>query len=90
MAQTNKGKTPASNDWQWVEMDVPSGKVLSAGGIKEKSMAAQRPNIKTVVLPVGNRKDLTEMPEEVKTGLNFVLPNAWRTSGKKRSSPCTS
>ena len=49
------------------------GKVLSVGGIKEKVMAAQRANIKTVVLPEGNRKDLTEVPAEVKEGLEFVF-----------------
>ena len=36
-------------------------------------MAAQRANIKTVVLPEGNRKDLTEVPDEVKAGLNFIF-----------------
>jgi len=36
-------------------------------------MAAQRANIKTVLLPEGNRKDLTEVPDEVKAGLNFVF-----------------
>ena len=49
------------------------GKVLSVGGIKEKVMAAQRANIKTVVLPEGNRKDLTEVPAEVKEGLEFAF-----------------
>ncbi len=49
------------------------GKVLSVGGIKEKVMAAQRANIKTVVLPEGNRRDLTEVPPEVKEGLQFVF-----------------
>jgi len=48
------------------------GKVLSVGGIKEKVMAAQRANIKMVVLPEGNRKDVTEVPGEVKEGLEFV------------------
>ena len=49
------------------------GKVLSVGGIKEKVMAAQRANIKTVVLPEGNRKDLSEVPDETKEGLEFVF-----------------
>ncbi len=49
------------------------GKVLSVGGVKEKVMAAARANIKTVVLPAGNRKDLSEVPEEVKAGLAFVF-----------------
>ncbi|HVT43334.1 MAG TPA: endopeptidase La [Thermoanaerobaculia bacterium] len=48
------------------------GKVLSVGGIKEKVLAAQRANIKTVVLPEGNRKDVTEVPEEVREGLEFL------------------
>jgi ATP-dependent Lon protease len=49
------------------------GKVLSVGGIKEKVMAAHRANIKTVVLPEGNRKDLTEVPEEIKKELLFIF-----------------
>ena len=49
------------------------GRVLPIGGVKEKVMAAQRSNIKTVLLPEGNRKDLTEVPDEVKEGLNFVF-----------------
>jgi ATP-dependent Lon protease len=49
------------------------GKVLSVGGIKEKVMAAHRANIKTVVLPAGNRKDLQEVPEETKKDLHFIF-----------------
>src|ERR1051326_2112451 len=49
------------------------GKVLSVGGIKEKVMAAHRANVKTVVLPEGNRKDLSEVPEEIKSQLQFVF-----------------
>jgi ATP-dependent Lon protease len=49
------------------------GKVLSVGGIKEKVMAAHRANIKTVVLPEGNRKDLSEVPDEIKKELHFVF-----------------
>ena len=60
------------------------GKVLSVGGIKEKVMAAQRANIKTVVLPEGNRRDLTEVPDEVKEGLQFVfaerVEDVWKES----------
>jgi ATP-dependent Lon protease len=49
------------------------GKVLSVGGIKEKVMAAHRANIKTVVLPKGNEKDLSEVPEEIKKELHFIF-----------------
>lgn len=57
------------------------GKVLSVGGIKEKVMAAQRANIKAVVLPAGNKRDLNEVPDEIKAGLRFVfaerVENVW-------------
>jgi ATP-dependent Lon protease len=49
------------------------GKVLSVGGIKEKVMAAHRANIRKVVLPVGNKKDIQEVPEESRGALEFVF-----------------
>jgi len=67
------GERPVRHDVAMTGEITLRGKVLSVGGIKEKVMAAQRANIKTVVLPEGNRKDLTEVPAEVKEGLNFVF-----------------
>jgi ATP-dependent Lon protease len=67
------GERPVRHDVAMTGEITLRGKVLSVGGIKEKVMAAQRSNIKTVVLPEGNRKDLTEVPDEVKVGLNFVF-----------------
>jgi ATP-dependent Lon protease len=49
------------------------GRVLSVGGIKEKVLAAHRARIKTVVLPFGNKKDLTDLPADVQSGLRIVL-----------------
>jgi ATP-dependent Lon protease len=49
------------------------GKVLSVGGIKEKVIAARRARIGKVILPMGNRKDLSEVEEEVKADLEFVF-----------------
>ncbi len=49
------------------------GRVLEVGGIKEKVLAAHRYGLKTVVLPDHNRKDLVDVPEEVRKKLNFVF-----------------
>src|SRR4051812_33532116 len=49
-----------------------SGLVLPVGGIREKSMAARRQGIKTVVLPQGNTQDLVELPDEVRRDMKFV------------------
>ncbi len=48
------------------------GRVLPIGGLKEKSLAAYRGGIKRVAFPEGNVKDLTEIPPEVKAGLEFI------------------
>jgi ATP-dependent Lon protease len=67
------GERPVRHDVAMSGEITLRGKVLSVGGIKEKVMAAHRANIKTVVLPEGNRKDLQEVPEETKAALNFVF-----------------
>ena len=48
-----------------------TGKVLAVGGIKEKTMAARRAGIKTIVLPEDCRRDWDELPEYLKDGLNI-------------------
>jgi ATP-dependent Lon protease len=49
------------------------GRVLPVGGIKEKILASRRAGIKNVILPRKNEKDLSEVPEIVKNGLNFIF-----------------
>lgn len=49
------------------------GKVMPVGGIKEKLIGALRAGVKKCLLPVGNRKDAKDLPEEVKEGLEIVL-----------------
>src|SRR5438874_9775712 len=48
------------------------GLVLPIGGLKEKSLAAMRAGISTVIIPKLNEKDLPDVPEEAKQKLNFV------------------
>ena len=47
------------------------GLVLPVGGIKEKVLAAHRAGIKCVILPSRNRKDLTDIPKEVRKEMHF-------------------
>jgi ATP-dependent Lon protease len=47
------------------------GKVLPVGGIKEKVLGAHRAGIRTVILPVENKKDLRDIPKPVLDSLNF-------------------
>lgn len=47
------------------------GQVMPVGGIKEKVLAAHRARLKTVILPKRNEADLEELPEEVRTDLEF-------------------
>lgn len=48
------------------------GKVLPIGGLKEKALAAYRQGIKEVIIPADNKKDLTEIPKEIRKEINFV------------------
>ena len=52
------------------------GEVLEIGGLKEKLLAALRGGIKKVLIPESNVKDLTEIPDNVKTGMEIV-PVRW-------------
>ena len=49
-----------------------TGQVLPIGGLKEKTLAAQRAGITTVILPSRNEADLDDVPEELRKGMTFV------------------
>jgi ATP-dependent Lon protease len=48
------------------------GRVLPIGGLKEKLLAALRGGIKTVMIPEENAKDLTEISDSIKGGLEII------------------
>ena len=48
------------------------GRVLAIGGLKEKTLAAVREGVKTVIVPRENEKDVAELPSTVKEKLKFV------------------
>ena len=49
------------------------GRVLAIGGLKEKTMAALRHGISTVIIPKDNERDLEEIDQTVRAALNFVM-----------------
>lgn len=49
------------------------GQVLPIGGLKEKTLAAYRAGIKTLILPKQNQKDMEEIPQEIKKRISFVF-----------------
>lgn len=67
------------------------GKALPIGGLREKSLAALRSGIKTVLVPEENKKDVDELPDEVKKGLAIhfmkcvddALPFVFETENNK-------
>jgi ATP-dependent Lon protease len=63
---------PVRNDVAMTGEITLSGLVLPIGGIREKSMAAKRLGIHTVILPKGNEQDLAELPQEVRKEMTFV------------------
>jgi len=50
-----------------------TGRVLPIGGLKEKSLAAYRAGIDTIILPKANEKDLVKIPKSVSSKLKFIL-----------------
>jgi ATP-dependent Lon protease len=47
------------------------GKILEIGGVKEKVLAAYRAGIAQVILPTGNRRDVRDVPQDVREGMEF-------------------
>lgn len=50
-----------------------SGRVLPIGGVKEKTLAAKRSQVTTIIFPAGNRRDWEELDDELRAGLEPVF-----------------
>ena len=64
--------TPVRSDVAMTGEITLRGLVLPIGGLKEKSLAAMRAGLSTVIIPKLNEKDLADVPEEAKQKLKFV------------------
>jgi ATP-dependent Lon protease len=66
---------PVNNEVAMTGEITLRGRVLPIGGLKEKALGALRAGIKTVIIPQKNKKDLMEIPRNVKRKLKFVPVN---------------
>lgn len=55
------------------------GRVLPIGGLKEKTLAAYRMGISTVIIPYENKPDYEELPQKIKDGMSFVFAENMET-----------
>ncbi len=55
------------------------GRVLAIGGLREKSLAAYRMGIRKIIIPFENKKDFEELPEKIKTEIEFVFAKDMKT-----------
>ena len=61
------------------------GKVLPIGGLREKTLAAHRGGIKTFILPRRNAKDLAELPDVVRDGMELIQVDSLDAGARRRA-----
>jgi ATP-dependent Lon protease len=64
--------TPVADDVAMTGEVTLTGQVLPVGGLKEKSLAAQRAGLSRVIAPARNEGEVLEIPEHEREGLSFV------------------
>jgi ATP-dependent Lon protease len=72
LASLLTGRTAKSNIAMTGELTL-SGQVLPVGGVKDKVLAAHRLGADTVILPRKNENDLDDVPDDVRSAINFIL-----------------
>jgi ATP-dependent Lon protease len=65
--------TPVNNDVAMTGEVTLTGQVLPIGGLKEKTLAAHRAGIRTIIAPAKNGPDLEELPPKIRRSMKFVL-----------------
>lgn len=63
---------PVRNDIAMTGEVTIRGRVLAIGGLNEKVLAAKRAGVVNIIVPEENTADVSEMPEEIKDGVNFI------------------
>ena len=69
---------PAKRDVAMTGEITLTGRVLAIGGLKEKVLAAHRAGVHTIIAPERNRDDLEDIPDNVRTELEFIFINEAR------------
>lgn len=65
--------TPVRHDIAMTGEVTLQGRVLPVGGIREKCLAALNQGITNIIIPMANQKDLTDIPQQFKDKMNFIL-----------------
>jgi ATP-dependent Lon protease len=65
--------TPVRKDIAMTGEVTLRGRVMPIGGLKEKTLAARRAGIKTVILPKENEKDLEDLPKYLRKDMHFIF-----------------
>lgn len=68
-------KNPVRNDIAMTGEITLRGRVLPIGGLREKSLAAYRAGITDIIIPEENKPDIDDVPQEIRTKLNFITAN---------------
>jgi ATP-dependent Lon protease len=66
-------KVPVSKDVAMTGEITLRGRVFPIGGIKEKSLAALRAGITNIIIPERNKKDMEDIPKDIRKKINFIL-----------------